>query len=138
MLKPHNLIDTLEVLILACGQLAEEPAVVVEEPAVVAEEPAVVAEEPAMVAEEPAVVAEEPAVVAEEPAAVAEEPAAMADHPAQLAGNPVGAAGKSIEELFEEVYTKDSIPDNVLGQLHRGQTRSKQLLLAESQEDDNS
>ena len=83
-----------------------------------------------MIAEEPAVVAEEPAVVAEEPAAVAEEPALPAEDP----GRP---AEKSIEELFNEVYIKDPIPDDVLGQLCRGQTRSKQLSLAECQEDGN-
>ena len=110
VLKPYNLIDTLGVLTLECGQLAEEPAVV---------------------AEEPAVVAEEPAMVMEKPATIAEEPAAMADVPAQPAGDPVGAVEKSIEELFDEAYTKDSIPDDVLRQLRRGQTRSKQLSLAE-------
>ena len=75
--------------------------------------------------------------LAEERAAVAEEPAAMADDPAWPAGDPVGAAEKLIEELFDEAYTKDSIPNDVLGQLRRGQTRSKQLSLAECQEDDN-
>ena len=78
VLKPHNLIDTLGALTLACGQVAGEPAVVVEEPAAVAEEPALPAEDPA------------------------------------------GAAEKSIEELFNEAYTKDPISDDVLGQLHRG------------------
>ena len=48
-----------------------------------------------------------------------------------------GTPEKSIEELFDEAYTKDSIPNDVLGQLRRGQTRSKQLSLAECQEDDN-
>ena len=109
VLKPHNLIDIPGALTLACGQVAGEPAVV--------------AEEPAMVAEEPAVVAEEPAAVAEEPALPAEDPA--------------GAAEKSIEELFNEAYTKDPIPDDVLGQLHSGQSRSKQLSLTECQQDGN-
>ena len=95
MLKPHNLIDTPEALTLACGQVAEEPAVVVEEPAAVAEGPALPADDPAEAVEE------------------------------------------SIEELFNEAYTKDPIPDDVLGQLRRGQTRSKQLSLAECQEDGN-
>ena len=58
-------------------------------------------------------VAEEPAVVAEEPGPVAEEPALPADDPAE-------AAEKSIEKLFNEAYTKDPIPDDVLGQLRRG------------------
>ena len=88
VLKPHNLIDTLEALTLACGQVAGEPA---------------------MVAEELAAVAEEPALPVE----------------------------KSIEELFNEAYTKDPIPDDMLGQLRRGQTRSKQLSLAKCQEDGN-
>ena len=70
-------------------------------------------------------VAGEPAVVAEEPALVAEELAAIAEEPALLAEDPARAAEKSIEELFNEAYKKDSIPDNVLGQLYRGQTRSK-------------
>ena len=95
MLKPHNLIDILGVLTLACGQLAEERA------------------------------------------AIAEEPATMADDPTWPAGDPVGAAEKSIEELFDEAYTKDSIPNDMLGQLRRGPTHSKQLSLAECQEDDN-
>ena len=86
VLKPHNLIDTPGALTLACGQVAEEPAVVAEEPALPAEDPA-------------------------------------------------GPAEKSIEELFNEAYTKDPIPDDVLGQLRRGQTRYKQLSLAECQED---
>ena len=67
----------------------------------------------------------------EERATVAEEAAAMADDPAWPAGDPVGAAEKSIKELFDEAYTKDSIPNDVLGQLRRGQARSKQLSLAE-------
>ena len=71
ILKPHNLIDTLGALILVCGQVAGEPAMVVEEPAIIVEEPALPVE-------------------------------------------------KSIEELFNEAYTKDPISDNVLGQLHRG------------------
>ena len=62
-------------------------------------------------------------MVVEEPAAVAEEPALPVE--------------KSIEELFNKAYIKDPIPDDVLGQLHRGQTCSKQLLLAEYQEDGN-
>ena len=65
----------------------------------------------------------EPAVVAEEPAAVAEEPVLLVE--------------KLIEELFNEAYTTDLIPDDVLGQFRRGQTRSKQLSLAEYQEDGN-
>ena len=76
-------------------------------------------------------------MVAGEPAVVAEEPAAVAEGPALPADNPAEAAEKSIEELFNEAYTKDPIPDDVLGQLRRGQTRSKQLSLAECQEDGN-
>ena len=95
VLKPHNLIDTPGALILTCGQVAGEPAVVVEEPATIAEGPALPAEGPARAAE------------------------------------------KSIEELFNEAYTKDPTPDDVLGQLRRGQTYSKQLSLAECQEDGN-
>ena len=79
----------------------------------------------------------EPAVVAEEPAVIAEEPAAAGEEPALPAEDPAGAAEKSIEELFKEAYTKDPIPDDMLGQLRRSQTRSKQLLLAECQEDGN-
>ena len=40
-------------------------------------------------------------------------------------------------ELFNEPYMQDPIPNDVLGQLHRGQTHSKQLSLAECQVDDN-
>ena len=76
-------------------------------------------------------------MVAEEPAVVAEEPAAVAEEPALPAEDPAGAAEKLIEELFNEAYTNDPIPDNVLGQLCRGQTCSKQLSLAECQEDGN-
>ena len=47
VLKPHNLIDTLETLTLACGQVVGEPAIVDEELAAVAEEPALPAEDPA-------------------------------------------------------------------------------------------
>ena len=68
---------------------------------------------------------------------VAEEPAAVAEGPALLANDPAEAAEKSIEELFNEAYTKDPILDDVLGQLRRGQTCSKQLSLAECQEDSN-
>ena len=96
VLKPHNLIDTLEVLTLIGGQVVEELAVVAEEPAVVVEEPATVAEESALPAK-----------------------------------NPARAMEKSIEELSNEAYTKDPIPDDMLGQLYRGQTRSKQLSLPE-------
>ena len=53
MLKLYNLIDTLGVLILICGQLAEEPAMVVEELAAVAEEPTTMADDPAWPAEDP-------------------------------------------------------------------------------------
>ena len=109
MLKPHNLSDTLGVLTLACGQVAGEPAVVVEEPAAIVEEPATLAGNPARPAEEPALLAEDPA----------------------------GAAEKSIKELFNEAYAKDPIPNDVLGQLRRGQTCSKQLSLAKCQEDGN-
>ena len=56
-------------------------------------------------------------MVVEKPAAVAEEPALPVE--------------KSIEKLFNKAYTKDPIPDDVLGQLRRGQTHSTQLLLAE-------
>ena len=68
---------------------------------------------------------------------VAEEPAAIAEEPALPAEDPAGAAEKSIEKLFNEAYTKDPIPDDVLGQLRRGQTCFKQLSLAECQEDSN-
>ena len=68
---------------------------------------------------------------------IAEEPAAVAEGPALPADDPAEAAEESIEELFNEAYTKDPIPDNVLGQLCRGQSRSKQLSLAECQEDGN-
>ena len=68
---------------------------------------------------------------------VAEEPAAVAKEPALLVEDPIGAVEKSIKELFNEAYTKDPIPDDVFGQLCRGQTRSKQLSLAEYQEDSN-
>ena len=61
----------------------------------------------------------------------------VAEEPALPAEDPAGPAEKSIEELFNEAYTKDPIPDDVLGQLRRGQTRSKQLSLAEYQEDGN-
>ena len=44
---------------------------------------------------------------------------------------------KTITELFNEAYIQDPIPNNVLGQLHRGQTPSKQISLAECQVDDN-
>ena len=66
----------------------------------------------------------EPAVIAEEPAAVVEEPVLPVEDPA-------GAAQKSIEELFNKAYTKDPIPNDVLEQLYKGQTRSKQISLAE-------
>ena len=65
-------------------------------------------------------VVEEPAVVVEEQAAVAEEPTTMADDPAWLAEDPIRVVEKSIEELFDEAYTKNSIPNDVLGQLHEG------------------
>ena len=79
----------------------------------------------------------EPAMVAEEPAVAVEKPAAVAEKPALPAEDPTRAAEKSIEELFNEAYTKDPIPDDVFGQLCRGQTRFKQLALAEYQEDGN-
>ena len=44
----------------------------------------------------------------------------------------------TITELFNEAYIQDPIPNDVLGQLHRGQTHSKQISLAECQVDDNS
>ena len=77
-------------------------------------------------------------MVVEEPAVVVEEPAAVAEEPALPAEDPAGAAEKSIEELFNEAYTKDSTPNIVLGRLCRGQTYSKQLSLAECHEDSNS
>ena len=40
-------------------------------------------------------------------------------------------------ELFNEAYMQDPIPNDVLGQLRRGQTHSKQLSLAECQVEDN-
>ena len=43
---------------------------------------------------------------------------------------------KTITELCNEAYMQDPIPNNVLGQLRRGQTRSKQLSLAKCQVDD--
>ena len=76
-------------------------------------------------------------MVTEEPAVIAEEPAAVAEGPALPAEDPTRAAEKLIEKLFNEAYTKDPIPNNVLGQLRRGQTRSKQLSLAKCQEDGN-
>ena len=82
-------------------------------------------------------VAEEPAAIVEEPAALAGNPTCLAEEPALPVEDPAGAAEKSIEELFNEAYAKDLIPDDVLGQLRRGQTRSKQLSLAECQEDGN-
>ena len=39
--------------------------------------------------------------------------------------------------MFNEVYIQDPIPNDVLGQLRRGQTCSKQISLAECQVDDN-
>ena len=36
---------------------------------------------------------------------------------------------KTITELFNKPYIQDPIPNDVLEQLHRGQTRSKQILL---------
>src|SRR5258706_15182857 len=50
VLKPHNLSDLPEVLTLACGRVAEEPAAVAEEPAALAEDIAE-PEEPAALAE---------------------------------------------------------------------------------------
>ena len=44
---------------------------------------------------------------------------------------------KTIIELFDDAYTIDPIPNNVLDQLRRGQIRLKQLSLAECQKDDN-
>ena len=76
-------------------------------------------------------VAGEPTIVVEEPAMVAEEPVAVAKGPTLAAEDSARAVEKSIEELFNEAYTKDPIPDDVLGQLYRGQTCSKQLSLAE-------
>ena len=76
-------------------------------------------------------------MVVEEPAVIAEEPATAAEEPALPAEDPAGVVEKSIKEFFNEAYTKDPIPDNVLGQPRRGQTRSKQLSLAECQEDGN-
>ena len=70
-------------------------------------------------------VVEKPTMVVEELATVAEDPATMADGPAWPVGDPIRAAEKSIEELFNKAYTKDSIPADILGQLCRGQTRSK-------------
>ena len=101
MLKPHNLIDISGVLILRCGQVVEEPAIVTEEPAMVVEEPASVMQEPALPVEDPA-----------------------------------GAAEKSLKVLFNktysnETYSKDPIPNDVLKQLGRSQTPSKQFSLAE-------
>ena len=87
---------------------------------------------------------EEPAILAEEPATVVEEPVSMVDDPTWLVEEPVLPAEdstkvveKSIEELFNKAYAKDPIPDDLLGQLCRGQTRFKLLLLAEYKEDGN-
>ena len=44
---------------------------------------------------------------------------------------------KTITELFNEAYMQDLIPNDVLGQLCTGQTRSKQISLAKCQIDDN-
>ena len=44
---------------------------------------------------------------------------------------------KTITELFDNAYAIDPIPNDVLDQLRRGQTHSKQLSLAECQKDDN-
>ena len=44
---------------------------------------------------------------------------------------------KTITELFNEAYMQDPMPNDVLGQLCRGQTHSKQIPLAECQIDDN-
>ena len=54
VLKPHNLVDTLVVLTLVCGQVAEESSVVAEEPVVVVEEPVAIVEEPTAMANNPA------------------------------------------------------------------------------------
>lgn len=43
----------------------------------------------------------------------------------------------TIQKLFDDCYIQDPILNNILGQLHRGQTWSKQLSLANCQEDDN-
>src|SRR5690606_688288 len=40
----------------------------------------------------------------------------------------------SVEELFNEGYVKDPLPQAVIKQLQEGQTRSKQLSLAECEE----
>ena len=44
---------------------------------------------------------------------------------------------KTITELLNKAYIQDLIPNDVLGQLHRGQIRSKQISLAECQVDHN-
>ena len=44
---------------------------------------------------------------------------------------------KTITELFDDAYAIDPIPNDILDQLRRGQTCSKQLSLAECQKDDN-
>ena len=44
---------------------------------------------------------------------------------------------KTITELFNKAYIQDPIPNDVLEQLRRGQTRSKQISLAECQVDEN-
>ena len=43
---------------------------------------------------------------------------------------------KTIAELVTEAYSKDPLPNEVLKQLKEGQLRSKQLSLAECQQDD--
>ena len=59
---------------------------------------------------------------------------------AQRAKEVEGAAEnvKTITELFNEAYMQDPIPNDVLEQLRRGQTRSKQISLAECQIDNSS
>ena len=44
---------------------------------------------------------------------------------------------KTITELFNKASIQDPIPNDVLGQLRRGQTHSKQISLTECQVDDN-
>ena len=84
-----------------------------------------------MVVDEPAVVAEELATVVEEPAAIANDPAQLAKEPALQGEDSIRAAEKSIAELFNEADTKNAIPVDVLEQLLKGKTHSRQLLLAE-------
>lgn len=66
--------------------------------------------------------------LAEVPAAGMEVSTANVEEPAMA---------DTIARLFEETYAKDPVPNTVLEQLRRGQTRSKQLSLTECRDDNN-